>query len=642
MNEPLSHEQARRLAAARLDGTLSATEATALETHLAGCGPCRATLLGYESDRLALRGMASIEPPRDLWARTSAALEREHARNGPIGRRTPRRWGPVAVLGGGVAVVLAVAIVGPTLLGANLAGPVPGAVASSGIGGLASAVPRTTPVTVPTSRVTWVVTKGSQGASLVTADVRQVCPTGDEPDCAPLTGFARTLANLPSAPSSVVLSPTNGNQGVAVAPALNRVGSSLFLLAVPAAPGASLAPGPSPSPRASGSPAAASPTPTTTATVLPSSTRTPLPTPNQSPVQPSGSPSVSPPPPGTPAPSAAVVLAILNNVTLVGDQAAYSPDGAWFAFSARPAGSTTGPDIYVWKAGWAAALPITTDHGSVFSGWVAGQILASWANPIEIDGGASPGASAGPSASPAGSSGTTAVPTPRSPSPTPPSPSAAVAPAPAAGLASASPASSTGPLTLATPAAYLIDPASGVATRIVGLDGWRPVVDPSGTWVAFWAGTLALDPVGGGWQPVQGQLEIASWRAVRDAADNLTGAAAAHPLPLDGVADWDVRWDRTGQHLGVWIADPNNPGLGGLRLLTIDPQSGLPSTSTASLLPPTPALRGFALKDGQLVWATPPGQDGTGSHLSVLAWTGSNAGKTTVQSFGSETVIVVP
>ena len=55
------------------------------------------------------------------------------------------------------------------------------------------------------------------------------------------------------------------------------------------------------------------------------------------------------------------------------------------------------------------------------------------------------------------------------------------------------------------------------------------------------------------------------------------------------------------------------------------------SSAAPSLLGATPAQRGFTLQDGQLVWATPPGQDGLGSHLSILAWTGPNAGKTTVQ-----------
>ena len=83
--------------------------------------------------------------------------------------------------------------------------------------------------------MTWVVTKGPSGLSLVTANVNKVCPTGDEPDCAPLAGISRSLADLPTVPSSLVLSPSNAGQAVAIGPAPNRVGTTLFVMAVPIA-----------------------------------------------------------------------------------------------------------------------------------------------------------------------------------------------------------------------------------------------------------------------------------------------------------------------------------------------------------------------------------------------------------------------
>jgi hypothetical protein len=187
-----------------------------------------------------------------------------------------------------------------------------------------------------------------------------------------------------------------------------------------------------------------------------------------------------------------------------------------------------------------------------------------------------------------------------------------------------------------------VNPATGQSTRLVGLDGWRPVVDPAGHWVVYWSGSLAFDPGSGVWQPLQGQLEVASWPTVSTAPDGQTGAAAGRPLPFTNVTDWEVRWDDAGQHLGVWVADPDNPGLGSLSLVTIDPTSGETSSAAPALLSATPAARGFALKDGQLVWASPPGQDGQGSLLSILAWTGPNAGKRTVESVGTGLLIVVP
>ncbi len=642
MSEPMTHERARRLAAVRIDQPLPPGDEAALETHLAGCADCRAVAAGYEADRLALRAMAPVEPPRDLWARTSAALELERARHPRYARRGPRRWGPIAVLGGGVALVLVIVIVGPGLLNPASPGPGPVAIASGAVAPPPSAGPAVTPLTVST-QVTWVVTRSSGGVSLVTANVKEVCPTGDEPDCAPLAGISRSLADLPTVPSSLVLSPSNAGQAVAIGPAPDQVGTTLFVMAVPSpAPSATPNPTPTVAPSVLPSASAASgptqspaPTPVATASASPQLTPSLGPSPAASP---SASPLASPLPPGSPAPSAAATLAILSSVTLVGDQAAYSPDGQWFAFSARPAGTATGPDIYVWQAGWPAAQPITTDHSSVFSGWVDGRILASRAEPIGST------ASPAPSASAPADPGASITPnSPVAPAPSP-SPAATASASPADGSAgSGQPeASPSAPPVLATPAAYLIDPATGIATRIAGLDGWRPVVDPSGRWVAYWAGTLRFDAASGTWQPFEGGLQVASWAIVSTAPDAQAGAAAAHPLPLPAGTDWDVRWDRTGEHLGLWIADPNNPGLGSLSLLTIDPSSGLTSSAPPIVLNMTPALRGFALRDGQLVWATPPGQDGTGSQLSVLAWSGPNAGRTSVQPIDGGALIVVP
>ncbi len=84
-----THDRARGLAAERLDGPLQPTHAAWLEDHLRGCLTCRSIATSYEADRMALRAMRdrTPEPPRDLWARTSAAIEHESA----LGRGRPRR-----------------------------------------------------------------------------------------------------------------------------------------------------------------------------------------------------------------------------------------------------------------------------------------------------------------------------------------------------------------------------------------------------------------------------------------------------------------------------------------------------------------------------------------------------------------------
>ena len=78
-NAASTHERARRLAAEQLDGPLLAVDADWLADHLRGCPACSQVAAGYDEDRLALRSLRGHEPepPRDLWARTSAAIERE-------------------------------------------------------------------------------------------------------------------------------------------------------------------------------------------------------------------------------------------------------------------------------------------------------------------------------------------------------------------------------------------------------------------------------------------------------------------------------------------------------------------------------------------------------------------------------------
>jgi hypothetical protein len=105
--------------------------------------------------------------------------------------------------------------------------------------------------------------------------------------------------------------------------------------------------------------------------------------------------------------------------------------------------------------------------------------------------------------------------------------------------------------------------------------------------------------------------------------------------------DWDVRWDEEGLHVAVWIADPAGPNLGRLSLFAIDPNVvGIAQDGT--LLRDAPALAGFSIASDRLVWATPPGQNGEGSHILVLAWSGLDTGQAGSQPVsGPDAVVVV-
>src|SRR5215218_6252342 len=101
------HADARSLAAQRLDSALDARANAWLDRHLGECGACRAHLEALQADRLELRalGRQPIEPPRDLWARTAAAIERDARiagthRRAPLLRRRRPAPAPLGALSG--------------------------------------------------------------------------------------------------------------------------------------------------------------------------------------------------------------------------------------------------------------------------------------------------------------------------------------------------------------------------------------------------------------------------------------------------------------------------------------------------------------------------------------------------------------
>ncbi len=653
----IEHERAIELLAERLDGPLAAADAALLDAHLVGCSSCRAAAEAFGSDRLLFRDLPIPEPPRDMWARTSAALDRERSRNARrfvggqgLPRRDPgrasyrrdvRRWGPLAGLSTAAALILVVALGASGLLGGF------GGIGAAGGSGGPPSAPATfavgpTPLTVPPNDVAWVSSLGGGLYQFNLATIGQVCPTGSAPDCAPLDGSTRQVTVLPIVPTAVVLSPS---QAQAVVVADQPTGGGVYVVPFPtSAPVASPMPEPTVTPVPTASPTPAAPT----------STPTPAPTPTlpATPEPPTGTPAVTPTPvptsaPGTPVPIIGSPIAIATNVTIVGNEAAYSPDGHWFAFSARPSDGSTGPDIWVWETGTPAARPLTSDHASIFSAWVAGRILGSRA--VSAQAAAAPFAAA------------TASPTPTSDP-------------------SAEPGASPGP-PLVVPQAFLIDPMNGTERVLDRLAGWRPAVDPTGRWVVYWAGSLKLDPVDRTWVPDVGLLEVAQWAVLSGSGDGLPGgsgdsaspgveptagssadvtaAPSADSTPSPGadpavgpllvvepdrptIRDWELRWDPSGTHLALWIADPLVPGLGVLSVLALDPVTGRPGLDSPRLLSEMPAQRGFSIGDGRIVWVTPPGQDANGARIQVLAWQGKDAGQVTTRpSDPNENLIVV-
>ncbi len=624
-NDP--HARAHALTSDSLLGPLAEADAAWLDEHLAGCDACLAAADGFAADAALLRGLREDLPPapRDLGARVSLALDDEVRRatrrragrpargSGTGGSGWPRVLRSPSLAFAGLAAVAVVAlVVGP------LTAP-PATPAGSGAPALGSLAPAATPITVDAQTVAW-VSRAADGTYVIsTAEVDQVCPGVDAAACGTLDGSARTVASLSVKPSSVLLSP-GGNPAVVVGE------GAVYVVAVDLAPPVT-SPEPSPSsgptsepvqsPAASGEPASppadspapsddpASPEPATPSPGTPSASPEPTPepatptpepaTPTPGPPGPSATPVPATPlptlPPPTPAPTAAAAFTIAEQVVLVGSSPAYSPDGLWVAFSARPADGAHGPDIYAWRVGEPRAIALTYDHGSVFSGWVDGQIIASSARLAATPEGESPALVPPPDAEP----------------------SSVVA------------------------RSFLLDPAAGSVTEIPRQGVWRPVIDATNRVVVYWTGSLAWSDEQQAWIPADGSLVAADWRTLLDA----TRDPAYEPLPSrvagESVADWEVRFDPAGRRLGVWVADPAEAGTGRLSLVNVEDNGKL----GAVVLPDVAALRGFSLDSDRLAWSTPPGQNGEGSLITVYAWRGDDAGQLqSLPTAGDEPVVV--
>ena len=600
------HDRARSRAAERLDEPLEATEAAWLDEHLAGCATCLTTARAYEADRQGLRALRDTppEPPRDLWARTAAAIEHEAAGHrrasaGPARRSPIAQWGAIA----GIAVVAVV--VGSSVLQdgwlASSAGTTNGVDASavailtrppvaSGI----EVLPGATPMLVDAGAVGWFDVGADGSYAYNVANVDQVCAQVDRAGCAALDNGAGRQIALTSSPKSIITSPST-SQAIVVGTD-ETGGNAVFVVALPKDPEATSTPAVTPAP-----------TPTTTPATTPSATPTTAPTPSDvasgdpssAPSTPTPSPVVTPTPAATPTPTpaatptatptmtaeptaTAAALAIVSGVTVVGDSAAFSPDGTWFAFTARPADGSAGPDLYVWRVGDPLAKAMTTDHRSAFASWADGLAVGSRPDP--------------------------AIGTPVDAN------------------ASFVPALDVDPIT------FSIDPGTGVETALA-IKGWRPAVSPTGDRAVVWKGSVAFSDDGTTITPAVGGLVLVDWTPEIAAIVPTASAAGSGPF-----ADFTVRWDETGSWLAVWLANPADPSIGRLSLLHIEQATGKIDRPEAGPQD-VPALPGFSIENGRLAWATPPSQDGEGSRVQIVAWSADGVGS--IESAPGQEVVVV-
>jgi hypothetical protein len=478
-----AHERARAALAERMDGPLGIAESTWLEEHLAGCAGCTAVANAYEDDRLALRALRTQqpEPPRDLWARTAAALESTDAG----GRRTPegsvRRSLPLGALSGVAVVVM---MIGVGLATANLPLGTIGGVEGEGSplagdggpvsgGAAATLLADATPIAVTPGDVGYV--DNGAGKAMFRLTIDEVCPARNKSGC-PVVGEGRQVAlAFKGSPKSILASPSR-LKAVAISDA-DAGGDEIVVVDLPQATDA-----PQATARSSAS-ASVAPTPTPTASAEPSSDPTAAPTPSVEPSAPSVPPVASIDPSSTPSPTAAQQLAIASGIEVVGESAAFSADGRWFAFTARPADGSGGTDVYAWRVGDERARRITQDGASYFASWSDDTLIAS--RPDDSSGAA------------------------------------------------------------ADASTVSIDPRSG-AEHDAG-DGWRPAVDPSGKRAIVWMGSVKRSDDDTTWVPDDGALELRSWSAdgpdrVRGTARDERVVTEAAPRDFDVRWDESGEW----------------------------------------------------------------------------------------------------
>ncbi|MEP7158201.1 MAG: zf-HC2 domain-containing protein, partial [Chloroflexota bacterium] len=355
-----SHAQWRELIATRLDRPLTRSESRYLNSHLKGCEACRQVEHDYRAQRKLLRALPPRIPPRDMWARTSAALDREVARGAYRGRigSTGRRGSPSAALlttlaTVGVVAALAVMQVMPAT---QIAPP--------------SAAAKATPFAVNPQSLAFL---GNQEADtfLFQVDVAYACPQ-TELDCDITDAFVRNAVNLPSnlRARNATVDPTGRNL------AFVGHGTGRDLIGVLVLPPGSDGPVPT------ATDGSGKPPEIPVATGEPANTTSPE---TQTPVTPLPGATASAPPPS--AVPGLTVLAILENVHSAGAPPDWSPSGEMLAFSAMPADGSTGPDVYVWAPSDERARAITSDHNSYFASWSGERIVASRVA-ITDDGGA--------------------------------------------------------------------------------------------------------------------------------------------------------------------------------------------------------------------------------------------------------------
>src|SRR4051794_37432075 len=391
------HARYRELIAARLEKPLSRVELRQLNAHLKTCPACQSVDAEYRAERGLLRALPVPTPPRDLWARTSAHLDREvaHAYRQRKWRRRMSRGRRSAQPSTGVLTAVAAIGVSAAIAMLQLA---------PAIGPAASTQLRPTPLGVPKQELTYVGQSASDVA-IYRTELSQVCPASAL-DCVETEKVVRTPLELPAdmRAGNFSLSPS-GNQLALVGHVLNE--DVIAVVTMPndssnsqANKGGNGNAGKGNDRQKTPDPEAPSQSGSSSSGGGPAKSRNPDANSQQSPDPAQAAPSDAPgggnggnngngggngngdsdvPPSSvsaTAVPGLAVV-SILDNVQSAGAAPDWSANGSMLAFSAMPDDGSRGPDVYIWSPGDLKAQAITNDHSSYFASWSGNRIVIS-------------------------------------------------------------------------------------------------------------------------------------------------------------------------------------------------------------------------------------------------------------------------
>lgn len=642
------HERARMLAAKSVDTALEPADAIWLDAHLFTCPECAAAAEEHHAIHDELRSLATPEVPRDLWARTSAAFDRVDAARGEVPSGTGRavRSSSRPLISTAVAVGAVVAVAAASLLiQSPIVSPAPGHTPSSLVApGTVPSSPQPAnpqaPLAVVGGTSYWIT--ASAGVYQIKSATADCATTGAS--CSVAGGSGQTLGSITSdTPVSAVIAP-----GAARAAVWTGSKIAIVPLAVESQPVSldSMTPRPAPAATPTVEPAptaAAVPTtevtPRTEGTKAPAVKTTPKGTPaaDAATQAPASTPTrtvrastakATPAPKASPASVAATAeqpTVILSGYEIVGRDPEFSADGSQVAFAARPVDHSTGPDVFVWRVGQEQAVPATFHHADLFAGWYGRQILLS-----EISAGqtaASATATVSGDAYAVGSTSYVFNPdTGRALRIDRPMLLPAVDPTgryliywsgtvefdQASGLwqpgngdlyfdtwsdLALIPAS-LGPVgePVATPATSASPTVSATASAEVAASPTAKLASSPGV---VDTATTSPEPVPVSPSPTEATATQSPAPPAPPALPQLLPAAAAPGT----VHSWVVRWDATGQHVAIWVADPGSSRIGRLGLFSIDWTTGLVDTNEP-LLGVDKVMGSITFDDGRLVYTS--------------------------------------